>query len=158
MPINVEPTKRNGIEAQLSTQNLAGEIGKQRAETPFISLIVPVFNEAPSVNMFIETIERIIAAQNCRYELVFVDDGSGDGTLELLRSEKGRNPAIVILSLSRNLGKEAAMTAGLDQAKGDAVIPRDVDLQDPPELIGRFIERWRAGADIVYGVRSSRRS
>ena len=129
-----------------------------RAEGALVSLVVPVFNEEASIERFLETVSPLLTGQNCRYELVFVDDGSNDKTLDVLRSAKGRNPAIVILSLSRNFGKDAAMTAGLDHAKGDAVIPMDVDLQDPPELIGRFIERWRAGADIVYGVRSSRRS
>ena len=129
-----------------------------RSDRPFISLVVPVFNEESSIALFVETVERILSGQNCSYELVFVDDGSRDKTLEALRSAKSRNPAIVILSLSRNFGKDAAMTAGLDHAKGDAVIPMDVDLQDPPELITRFIERWRDGVDIVYGVRSSRAS
>jgi len=129
-----------------------------RAEGALISVVVPVFNEEASIDRFLATVSPLIACLNCRYELVFVDDGSRDGTLEMLRAAKARNPAIVILSLSRNFGKDAEMTAGLDHAKGDAVIPMDVDLQDPPELIGRFIERWRAGEDIVYGVRSSRRS
>lgn len=129
-----------------------------RSEKPLISLVVPVFNEETSIALFVETIERILSGENCTYELIFVDDGSRDNTLDVLRSAKARNPAIVILSLSRNFGKDAAMTAGLDHAKGDAVIPMDVDLQDPPELITRFIERWRDGVDIVYGVRSSRLS
>lgn len=131
---------------------------ERRADDALVSLVVPVFNEEASIDRFLETVSPLMALQNCRYELLFVDDGSHDKTLDVLRSAKARNPAIVILSLSRNFGKDAAMTAGLDHAKGDAVIPMDVDLQDPPELIGRFLERWRAGADIVYGVRSSRRS
>src|SRR6185295_7144127 len=129
-----------------------------RAEQPFISLVVPVFNEAASIARFVETVGRAMTALECRYEMLFVDDGSCDGSLDVLRAAKARQPAIVIVSLTRNFGKEAALTAGLDHAKGDAVIPMDVDLQDPPELIARFVERWRAGADIVYGVRSSRNS
>jgi len=145
----------------MTMQRPAGEtrtVREPRAERPLISLVVPVFNEEASIRPFVETVERIVDGQNFSYELLFVDDGSGDKTLDALRSAKTRNPSISILSLSRNFGKEAAMTAGLDHAKGDAVIPMDVDLQDPPELITRFIERWRAGADIVYGVRSSRDS
>lgn len=130
----------------------------KRSETPLISLVVPVFNEEASIALFVATVERILAGQTCSYELIFVDDGSHDNTLSVLREAKSRNASIVILSLSRNFGKDAAMTAGLDHAKGDAVIPMDVDLQDPPELIARFIERWRAGADIVYAVRTSRQS
>jgi len=94
----------------------------------------------------------------CDFEILFVDDGSRDNTLTALRTAKTRNQAIVILSLSRNFGKEAAMTAGLDHAKGDVVVLIDVDLQDPPELIAHFMARWRAGADVVYGTRSSRAS
>jgi glycosyltransferase involved in cell wall biosynthesis len=127
-----------------------------RTGAPFVTLIVPVFNEEVSIGLFLDAVEPIVASLGCKCEIVFVDDGSRDETLAALRAAKGRNPAIVILSLSRNFGKEAAMTAGLDHAKGDVVILIDVDLQDPPELIADFITRWRAGADIVYGTRSSR--
>ena len=127
-----------------------------RPDKPFVSIVVPVFNEETSISLFIETIERVMAGLSSTYELIFVNDGSRDGTLEILRAAKARNASLVILSLLRNFGKEAALTAGLDHAKGDAVIPMDVDLQDPPELIARFIERWRDGADVVYGVRISR--
>jgi glycosyltransferase involved in cell wall biosynthesis len=129
-----------------------------RNPTPLISLVVPVFNEEASIALFVATVEKILAGQNCTYELIFVDDGSNDDTLNVLRQAKARNASIVILSLTRNFGKDAAMTAGLDHAKGDAVIPMDVDLQDPPELVTRFIERWRDGADVVYAVRTSRQS
>ncbi len=129
-----------------------------RAEHPFLSLVVPVFNEESSIDVFLATVAPIIARQECEHEILFVDDGSRDKTLPALRAAKTRNPSIAILSLSRNFGKEAAMTAGLDHARGDVVIPIDVDLQDPPELIAEFIARWRAGADIVYGARMSRAS
>lgn len=129
-----------------------------RAEHPFVSLVVPVFNEESSIDGFLKTVEPIIAGQGCECEILFVDDGSRDNTLLALRAAKTRSPSVAILSLSRNFGKEAAMTAGLDHAKGDVVIPIDVDLQDPPELIPEFIARWRMGADIVYGARISRAS
>jgi glycosyltransferase involved in cell wall biosynthesis len=123
-----------------------------------VSLVVPVFNEEASIGIFLEAIAPIIEALGCKYEILFVNDGSSDNTLQALRSAKARDAAVKILSLSRNFGKEAALTAGLDHAKGDVVIPIDADLQDPPELISTFIARWRDGADIVYGVRSSRAS
>jgi glycosyltransferase involved in cell wall biosynthesis len=123
-----------------------------------VSLVVPVFNEEGSIDVFLKTVEPIVAKQGCECEILFVDDGSRDNTLLELRTAKTRNPSITILSLSRNFGKEAAMTAGLDHAKGEVVIPIDVDLQDPPELIAEFIARWRTGADIVYGARTSRAS
>jgi glycosyltransferase involved in cell wall biosynthesis len=131
--------------------------GLERASNPLISLIVPVFNEENCIDAFVAAIVRELEGKH-RYEIVFVNDGSRDATLSVLRAAKARNPAIVIISFSRNFGKEAALTAGLDHAKGDAVIPIDVDLQDPPELIGRFIERWLAGVDVVYGARASRAS
>jgi glycosyltransferase involved in cell wall biosynthesis len=123
-----------------------------------VSLVVPVFNEEMSIALFLETVSAVLARENLRYEMIFVNDGSRDATLEVLRAEKAGDDSIRILSLSRNFGKDAAMTAGIDHASGDVVIPIDVDLQDPPELIGRFVERWRRGADMVYGVRSSRAS
>ena len=129
-----------------------------RVEDPLITLIVPAFNEEAAIDPFLQTVTPILARMDCRFEILFVNDGSRDNTLAVLRAAKASNPAIVILSLSRNFGKEAAMTAGLDHAKGDAVILIDVDLQDPPELIVDFIARWRAGAEIVYGTRSSRAS
>jgi len=129
-----------------------------RPELPLISLVVPVFNEEDSIDQFLKTVEQVTAGENCKWEFVFINDGSQDNTLAVLRAAKLRNPAVKILSLSRNFGKEAATTAGLDHATGDAVIPIDVDLQDPPELIGQFIARWRSGAEVVYGVRSSRES
>jgi len=131
---------------------------ERRPEKPFVNFVIPMFNEEAAVDHFVQAIERLDVLKACRYELVFVNDGSTDGTLSALRAAKQRNPAIVILSLSRNFGKEAAMTAGLDHARGDAVIPIDADLQDPPELVIEFLDRWRAGADVVYGVRASRKS
>ena len=127
-----------------------------RVEDPLITLIVPVFNEEAAIGPFLQTVTPILAETGCRFEILFVNDGSRDNSLGVLRAAKAANPAIAILSLSRNFGKEAAMTAGLDHAKGDAVILIDVDLQDPPELIVDFIARWRAGAEVVYGTRRSR--
>jgi glycosyltransferase involved in cell wall biosynthesis len=129
-----------------------------RNALPFVSLVVPVFNEESSIDLFLGAVEPILTRLGCKYEILFVNDGSRDDTLAFLRAAKTRCKAIVILSLSRNFGKEAAMTAGLDHAMGEVVIPIDVDLQDPPELITAFIAKWRSGADIVYGVRSSRAS
>jgi glycosyltransferase involved in cell wall biosynthesis len=90
------------------------------------------------------------------FEILFVDDGSTDKTLEVIRKAHAADPRIRGLSLSRNFGKEAALTAGLDAARGMAVVPLDVDLQDPPEALPRMIAQWRAGYDVVYGVRDNR--
>jgi glycosyltransferase involved in cell wall biosynthesis len=128
-----------------------------RPQIPFLSIVVPVFNEEHSIGPFLAVAEPIFARHG-KYEILFINDGSRDNTASALRAAKGKSPSIVIITFSRNFGKEAATTAGLDCAKGDIVVPIDVDLQDPPELIDEFIARWRKGADVVYGVRRSRRS
>jgi len=129
-----------------------------RVPSPLVSLIVPVYNEESSVEPFVETTSSILKSLNLPYELLFVDDGSQDQTLARLIALSATNPAIRVVSFSRNFSKEAALSAGIDYARGDVVIPIDADLQDPPELIVRFIELWREGYDIVYGLRSDRAS
>lgn len=128
----------------------------KRKANPQITLLVPVFNEEKSVGIFIETVEEKFQGQDFDFDYLFIDDGSSDGTLEKLTELSKKNHKIKVIVLSRNFGKEAAMTAGIDQASGDALVPIDVDLQDPPELIIDFVEQWRAGYDVVYGKRSSR--
>jgi glycosyltransferase involved in cell wall biosynthesis len=134
---------------------LAG-LAKPRPGDALISLIVPVYNEAEAVPEFLARISPAIAAAGARFETIFVNDGSTDATLAVLIGLAGAHPGVRIVNLSRNFGKEAAMTAGLDHARGDAAVLIDVDLQDPPELLARFIELWRLGYDVVYGLRQSR--
>jgi len=128
----------------------------QRPENPLISLVVPVFNEADAIAAFLTEIDAALRA--LRLEIVFVNDGSTDATLDVLKGRAAGDPRIVVVNLSRNFGKEAALTAGLQAASGDAVVPIDVDLQDPPELIHRFLEKWRDGYDVAYGLREDRSS
>jgi polyisoprenyl-phosphate glycosyltransferase len=125
-----------------------------------ISLVVPVLNEEEAIPVFIARMDEIFATPglDVSYEIVFVDDGSTDATAEILREHASRDGRIRMVRLSRNFGKEAALTAGLDAARGQAVIPIDVDLQDPPELIPEFIRLWRAGYDVVFGQRVDRAS
>lgn len=130
----------------------------ERVENPFISVIVPVFNEEEAIGPFLEEAIPALDGTGCAHEILFVNDGSRDGTLETLRAAKAKQPGLAILSLARNFGKEAAMTAGLDHAKGDVVIILDVDLQDPPALVQTFLDKWREGYDIVYGYRENRES
>ena len=129
---------------------------QKRKDNPQITLLVPVFDEEKAIDLFIETVEEKLGGQDFNFDYLFIDDGSSDGTLEKLTELSNKNPKIKVIVLSRNFGKEAAMTAGIDQAKGDALVPIDVDLQDPPEVIIDFVEQWRAGYDVVYGKRSSR--
>jgi dolichol-phosphate mannosyltransferase len=123
-----------------------------------LSVVAPLFNEEGNVA---ELVRRLRAAADGAsvdgYELVFVDDGSRDRTLELLRTYAAVDPRIVVVQLSRNFGHQLAATAGLDIARGDVVVLIDADLQDPPELIPAMVERWRAGFDVVYAVRRTRK-
>lgn len=121
-----------------------------------ISIICPVYNEANALNLFIDRIIPILNSIKYNYELIFINDGSKDETLEILLNTKKRYKNIRIINFSRNFGKEAALTAGIDKAKGDAIIAIDADLQHPPEIILKFIEKWEDGYDVVVGKRLSR--
>ncbi len=124
----------------------------------FISIVVPVFNEGHAVELFLAELTSVAVSFPFRYELIFVNDGSGDDTRERILAQRAKNPAIGIIDFSRNFGKEAAVVAGLEAAKGVAAIVMDVDLQDPPAVIPEMITKWRNGADVVIAVRSSRSS
>lgn len=129
---------------------------RHRPVDPLLSLVVPVFNEEESIDLFLDTVIPVLENASLRFELVFINDGSRDDTFARLFDRGRRDRRIRIVNLSRNFGKEAALTAGIDHAKGDILIPMDIDLQDPPDLIQPFIARWREGYDIVYGVRTAR--
>lgn len=129
---------------------------------PLISIVVPVYNEAESVSHFAAAIRTMIAESwpsaeiAPRFEIVFVDDGSRDATTTVVKAMCRVDHTIKLVSLSRNFGKEAALSAGLRAATGDAVIPMDADLQDPPELIRPMVDMWQAGAQIVNAKRVDR--
>ena len=126
-------------------------------DKPLVSLIVPFYNEEPAVETFFATLVPVLeAVETIRFEIVCINDGSRDGTLDKLVSVGARDARVRIVDLTRNFGKEAALTAGLDEAAGDAVIPIDADLQDPPSLIPVMIEHWFGGAEVVAAKRSSR--
>jgi polyisoprenyl-phosphate glycosyltransferase len=126
---------------------------------PLVSIAVPCYNEAEAIEAFYEGITDVFRAlPQVRFEVVLVDDGSGDDTLEKLTAIVDRDGRFRVVELSRNFGKEAALTAAIDHARGDAVIPMDVDLQDPPELIRNLIAEWQRGADVVLARRVNRRS
>jgi polyisoprenyl-phosphate glycosyltransferase len=124
-----------------------------------ISFVVPVFNEASAIPLFLASMQEVwqaLEAQNFAIELLFVNDGSTDATLDVLRDARRDNRRIAIIDLSRNFGKEAALTAGLDEADGDAVIPMDVDLQDPPEVVLHLVRKWTEGYETVVAHRCDR--
>ncbi len=123
-----------------------------------ISLVVPVFNEEEAVTIFLARMRPILDELDEAVEIIFVNDGSSDRTVDKLLSLRETDPRISIIDLSRNFGKEAALTAGLTEIEGDCGIIIDVDLQDPPEIIPEMVRRWRAGAEVVIAVRTDRSS
>ncbi|MDQ7059606.1 MAG: glycosyltransferase family 2 protein [Sulfurimonas sp.] len=125
---------------------------------PFISIVCPCYNEEEVINHFLKSITKILQTSKKTYEIIFIDDGSTDNTLEVLIESKKNYEHIKILKLSRNFGKEIALTAGIDASIGETVVPIDVDLQDPPEIILDFIKKYKEGYHVVVGKRVDRTS
>ncbi len=124
--------------------------------SPEISVVVPMHNEAKGMDALFARLIPVLESLDPGFEIVCVDDGSRDGTLEALRERHGRDPRVRAVSLSRNFGKEVAIAAGLSYASGAAVVIIDADLQHPPEVIRDFVAKWREGYRNVYGVRRDR--
>jgi dolichol-phosphate mannosyltransferase len=121
-----------------------------------ISVVIPCYQEETVVQTCYGRVTKVMQETRSEYRLIFVDDGSTDNTPVLLESIAAADPHVQIIHLARNFGHQIALTAGLDAAKGDAVIIMDADLQDPPELIPRMLELWKEGAHVVYGQRQKR--
>jgi polyisoprenyl-phosphate glycosyltransferase len=122
-------------------------------QIPLLSIIVPCFNESEVLPVFYERTARVLESCNIDYEIIFINDGSDDQTLEVISTLLQNNQRVKLIDLSRNFGKEIAMTAGIDFACGEAVIIIDADLQHPPELIPEMYRYWREGYDVVYATR-----
>jgi glycosyltransferase involved in cell wall biosynthesis len=153
VPESILPSSQrygNALQRQLADQRA------RRPPDPLLSLVVPVFNEEESIDIFLDTVLPLMERDRFRFEIVFVNDGSRDNTLSRLLDRSCTDRRLRIVNLSRNFGKEAALTAGIDHALGDVIVPMDIDMQDPPELIEPFMARWREGYDVVYGVRTQR--
>jgi polyisoprenyl-phosphate glycosyltransferase len=131
-----------------------GAGGENRRALELLSVVAPAYQEEDTIEEFHRRVS--VALAGVPYELIIVDDGSTDATPRLLRELLERDPRLRVVTLSRNFGHQAALSAGLDRARGDAVVMLDSDLQDPPELIGEMLERWRSGVDVVYAVRRRR--
>lgn len=123
-----------------------------------LSILIPMFNESAGLNVLFPTLFAELDKLDMAVEVICVDDGSADDTRARLWAHAELDPRIKVVALSRNFGKEAAMTAAIDYATGDAVIPLDADLQDPPELIGEMVAKWREGFDVVCARRVSRQA
>lgn len=144
-------SERRGVSTLEKTYDLLDILEKKT-----LSVVVPVYNEANTIPLFQQRLKEACANINLNLEVVYVNDGSQDQTLQVLEGLRAKEQSVAIVDLSRNFGKEIALQAGLDHAVGDAVVVMDVDLQDPPELIPEFIKHWQAGYDVVYATRYSR--
>lgn len=122
-----------------------------------LSIVAPVFNETEVIDAFYERMKKVIdSLDSISCEIIFIDDGSKDGSYQKLMDLASLDSNISTIKFSRNFGHQAAVTAGIDIAQGDAVVIIDADLQDPPEVMKKFIEKWEEGYDVVYGIRESR--
>lgn len=119
-----------------------------------LSIVVPFFNEEDTVAVLFSSLLPILRGLGCEFEVICVNDGSSDATLQALLQYRQQEPRIVILDFSANFGKEAALKAGFDHARGRAVIPMDCDLQDPPEVIPELVKQWRDGYEVVHARRA----
>ena len=128
----------------------------ERKSGYLLSVVVPVFNEEEVIREFVHRAQAVVRGLGCRHEIIFINDGSRDRSADYLREEKAKDANLKIVHFSRNFGHQAAITAGLDYAQGDAVIILDADLQDPPELIPELVAKWREGYDIVDAQRKRR--
>jgi glycosyltransferase involved in cell wall biosynthesis len=123
---------------------------------PSISIVAPAYNEQEVLGEFHRRVTEVMTSLGCQYEIVLVNDGSRDNTLALMHALRESDAHVSVIDLSRNFGKEIALSAGLDHTKGDVVVVLDSDLQDPPELIPQMLDIWREGYDVVYGMRTAR--
>ena len=151
---DLTPPARPGVQPTATAG--AHKRASERREAPAsLSCVLPCRNEAANLALLLPRLRAVLSGLSAAWEIVLVDDGSADETAACL-ADWTAEPGVRILQLSRNFGKEAALTAGLAAAHGDIVILMDADLQHPPELIGQLVEHWRRGADVVYAVRASR--
>jgi len=158
--VSAQPRKKAVLTSSPTVGDLRAQLVKRGMVAPLISIIAPVKNEEDTILPFIERVGAILdgVARQDGWEILFVDDGSTDSTLAAIVAANMRDPRVRAISLSRNFGKEAALSAGLDHARGSAVIPMDVDMQDPPEVLPEMIAKWRDGYEMVFGVRRCRES
>jgi dolichol-phosphate mannosyltransferase len=133
------------------------EQAKPAAQIPLITVVVPLYNEQENVRRLYHRLVQSLNPLEISYEIMLVDDGSKDRTPCLIQELEEGDPCVTVLHLSRNFGHQAAVSAGIDHAAGRAIIVMDGDLQDPPELLPQFIQKWREGHEVVYAVRQHRK-
>jgi glycosyltransferase involved in cell wall biosynthesis len=124
---------------------------------PELSVVIPVFNEEENITVLYSRLTAVLEDTHIDYEIIFVDDGSNDGSLNQLQNLSVQDKRVMIVELARNFGHQVSITAGLDFARGQAVAIMDADLQDPPEVLPEFIAKWRKGYDVIYAIREQRK-
>lgn len=124
---------------------------------PAVSIVIPVYDEERNLPTLYSRLTSVLAQAEPEYELIFVNDGSRDESGAILQEIAGRDPRVIVIELARNFGHQVAISAGLDYARGRAVVIMDADLQDPPEVLPQFIAKWREGHDVVYAIRERRK-
>jgi dolichol-phosphate mannosyltransferase len=129
---------------------------RKESRLPFLSVVIPCANEEEVLRETHRQLREALGNIGMKFEIVYVDDGSTDLTMDLLRELQSSDSRVRVVRLSRNFGHQVAITAGIQHAQGDAIVVVDADLQDPPEVIAEFVERWLAGYDVAYGVRTER--
>ena len=144
-------TKSNGVVVAGETE------GALQEPRPAISVVIPVYYEEDNLPVLYQRLTQVLGEVEPFYELIFVDDGSRDGSSQILEQLAEIDPHVTVVQLARNFGHQVAISAGLDYSRGDGVIIMDADLQDPPEVLPEFIEKWREGHDIVYAIRANRK-
>jgi polyisoprenyl-phosphate glycosyltransferase len=148
----------NGQPAIAAAAGEARNAAARPGPLPLISIVVPVFNEQESIDLFVAEVAPVLDGIDPHWEIVFVNDGSRDGTLAALRAAAAAERRVRAIDLSRNYGKEIALSAGIEHCRGRAVVPMDVDLQDPPALLPEMVALWRQGHDVVLACRRDRSS
>lgn len=132
-------------------------ISNKAKPKPLLSIVVPVYNEQEVLDAFYDRVKSVVdSLEELNHELIFVDDGSADNSYQKLRELADQDERVKVLKFSRNFGHQVAITAGIEKATGEAVVVMDADLQDPPEVITKFVKKWQEGFDVVYGVRERR--
>ncbi len=132
------------------------DIHSARTGHGLLSIVIPCHNEVEVIDDTHARLVNVLPATGMDFEIVYVDDGSRDATLERLEAIAGRDARVQVIELARNFGQQAAMSAGLAAARGDAIVITDADLQDPPEVITEMVRMWRSGVDVAYGRRRTR--
>lgn len=127
------------------------------ADFKLLSIVVPVYNEQEGIPIFYKSLMGALKGQRIELEIIFVNDGSTDRSLDILKELMQADSRIKVIDLSRNFGHQNALTAGIDFAKGSAVVLMDVDMEDKPETILEFLAKWREGYDVVYAIRGARK-